>query len=179
MSLLWLLPPWFWLSTTTSFFSSFSASNQLLHLVPPATQPPADRGSAPTPGDGEGLSSLLSEIVFLNQQNVATATEPEAAVGGAKEQSHAPQASDDPVAMETEEEEAEPAAPTHDVTRDGGLAPPPLLQMKVGGAKATAPGSSDATATERGGGGATGQGGVAWRPMPRLVPLGLRGAPPT
>lgn len=44
------------------------------------------------------------------------------------------------------------------VTKGGVLVPPPLLQMRVGRATAV-----DATS----------------RPMPRLVPLGLRGTPPS
>lgn len=44
------------------------------------------------------------------------------------------------------------------------LVPPPLLQMKVGGSRAVG-GATAADATSR--------------PMPRLVPLGLRGTPPS
>ncbi|KAI9537785.1 hypothetical protein NQZ68_022447 [Dissostichus eleginoides] len=49
--------------------------------------------------------------------------------------------------------------------------------MKVGRAeKVMEPANSDGE--EEGGGGGKKYGGVAWRPMPRLVPLGLRGNPP-
>lgn len=73
--------------------------------------------------------------------------------------------SDEPVASETEEAgladsaqvcESRPA--NGNITNGGALVPPPLLQMRVGGATVV-----DSTS----------------RPMPRLVPLGLRGAPPT
>ncbi|KAF7642541.1 hypothetical protein LDENG_00256190, partial [Lucifuga dentata] len=57
------------------------------------------------------------------------------------------------------------------------LAPPPLLQMKVGGVKVVEPSSNDRAGGDGGGGGKDGS--VAWRPMPRLVPLGLRGNPPS
>ncbi|XP_036006672.1 MAX dimerization protein MGA a isoform X2 [Fundulus heteroclitus] len=151
--------------------------------------PAASRSSAPTadpppdaqrcePGgqegrqdlDNESLSLLLNEIVFLNQQTVATATTagvPSAAKdrlqdslvsGGSEEQR---QASDRP-------------GLTSGNTVEGVLTPPPLLHMKVGGAKVAGLGTSDGGAV--GGGGSE---GVAWRPMPRLVPLGLRGNSPS
>ncbi|XP_053700819.1 uncharacterized protein LOC128747175 isoform X2 [Synchiropus splendidus] len=50
------------------------------------------------------------------------------------------------------------------------LAPPPLLQMRVDAPKKTEPAVASSQHSEE---------GVAWRPMPRLVPLGLKGAPPT
>lgn len=126
--------------------------------------------------ESESLSSLLNEIVFLNQQTVSTATAAvtDTAVGGAKEQSHAH--------METEEAglEGPQPGPANDNTKDGSLAPPPLLQMKVGGVKVAATTNSGPAATAgTSGARAKGEGGVAWRPMPRLAPLGLRGAPPS
>lgn len=186
----------------------FTASNlnHLLHLVHPATPPQvvsSDQDQTQTAsgqvgvsvGGGEGaepesLSSLLNEIVFLNQQTVSTATAAkvssvtDAAVGGAKEQSHAhiPQVSDSTSAMETEEVglQGPQPGPPNDNTKDGSLAPPPLLQMKVGGVKVAATTNSGPAATAgTSGAGAEGEGGVAWRPMPRLAPLGLRGAPPS
>lgn len=51
-----------------------------------------------------------------------------------------------------------PGPPSGNLTKGGILVPPPLLQMRVGGATV-----GDATS----------------RPMPRLVPLGLRGTPPS
>ncbi|XP_014908013.1 MAX dimerization protein MGA a isoform X3 [Poecilia latipinna] len=111
--------------------------------------------------DNESLSSLLSEIVFLNQQTVATATtaviDPPV-VGGSEEQKHA----------------SEHPGPILGNANEGVLAPPPLLHMKVGGAKEARLGSNNEATV--GGAGAV---GVAWRPMPRLVPLGLRGNSPS
>ncbi|XP_022621816.1 MAX gene-associated protein-like [Seriola dumerili] len=159
-----------------------------------------------TRGDGEteSLTSLLNEIVFLNQQTVSTAitagvlSETDATVGGANEQGHARspwalQPDPDPdytVTMETEEPGLQGHAETTHVgpqtglanenTKGGVLAPPPLLQMKVGGVKVAEPASSDgAAAAGRSGGGVRMEEGVAWRPMPRLVPLGLRGNLPS
>ncbi|XP_019732883.1 uncharacterized protein LOC109520224 [Hippocampus comes] len=54
------------------------------------------------------------------------------------------------------------------------LAPPPLLHMKAGGGPVDCPPPAQAPAPQ-----APAAEGVSWRPMPRLVPLGLRGAPPT
>ncbi|XP_056248740.1 MAX dimerization protein MGA a isoform X5 [Seriola aureovittata] len=161
---------------------------------------PGSRGD----GETESLTSLLNEIVFLNQQTVSTATtagvlsETDATVGGANEQGHArsPWAlqpdpdSDYTVTMETEEPGLQGHAETMHVgpqtgqanenTKGGVLAPPPLLQMKVGGVKVAEPASSDrAAAAGRSVGGVRMEEGVAWRPMPRLVPLGLRGNPPS
>lgn len=117
--------------------------------------------------DNESLTSLLNEIVFLNQQTVNTRRQEE-------EPPHSPwllqldSDSDDTVTTETEEAglndqtqttRSRPLpGPANGNTTGGVLAPPPLLQMKVGGAKVMDPAS---------------------RPMPRLVPLGLRGNPPS
>nr|XP_057947475.1 uncharacterized protein LOC131140773 isoform X1 [Doryrhamphus excisus] len=52
------------------------------------------------------------------------------------------------------------------------LTPPPLLHMKVGGgAKTECPPKTETSLEAR-------DDGVSWRPMPRLVPLGMRGVPP-
>ncbi|XP_036927400.1 MAX dimerization protein MGA a isoform X7 [Acanthopagrus latus] len=129
-------------------------------------------GGAVEPGEqqetGEetvSLTSLLNELVFLNQQTVA---------GDQLEEAHAHSPwllqldsdSEDTVAMETEEaglndhtETTQSVLQPRTVngnTTGGALAPPPLLQMKVGGANVA---------------------DTASRPMPRLVPLGLRGNP--
>ncbi|KAM8737752.1 MAX dimerization protein MGA a isoform 5-T5 [Acanthopagrus schlegelii] len=129
-------------------------------------------GSAVEPGEqqeaGEetvSLTSLLNELVFLNQQTVA---------GDQLEEAHAHSPwllqldsdSEDTAAMETEEaglndhtETTQSVLQPRTVngnTTGGALAPPPLLQMKVGGANVA---------------------DTASRPMPRLVPLGLRGNP--
>lgn len=117
--------------------------------------------------DNESLTSLLNEIDFLNQQTVTTRRQEE-------EPPHSPwllqldSDSDDTVTTETEEAglndqtqttRSRPLpGPANGNTTGGVLAPPPLLQMKVGGAKVMDPAS---------------------RPMPRLVPLGLRGNPPS
>lgn len=117
--------------------------------------------------DQESLTSLLNEIVFLNQQTASSRQEEE-------ERTHSPwllqldSDSDDPITTETEEAEPKdhtpmkqsttPPRPAHGTAAGGTLVPPPLLQMKVGGGNVAAPAS---------------------RPMPRLVPLGLRGNPPT
>ncbi|XP_039992476.1 MAX dimerization protein MGA a isoform X3 [Xiphias gladius] len=167
---------------------------------PGPEQPPETRGD----GETETLTSLLNEIVFLNQQNVSVAvtaevsSEADAAVGGGKRrvQAHTPwllhldSDSDDTVAAEMEEAERQghtettqaeaQTGPANGNTKGGVLAPPPLLQMKVGGAKVADAASSDESAAAGGsGGGGKTEGGVAWRPMPRLVPLGLRGNPPS
>lgn len=111
--------------------------------------------------DNESLSSLLNEIVFLNQQTVATATT--AVI-------------DPPVAGRSEEQKraSEHPGPILGNANEGVLAPPPLLHMKVGGAKEAGLGSNNEATV----GGAEAR-GVAWRPMPRLVPLGLRGNSPS
>ncbi|XP_044023006.1 LOW QUALITY PROTEIN: MAX dimerization protein MGA a [Siniperca chuatsi] len=177
------------------------------------------QGETREDADNESLTSLLNEIVFLNQQTVTTAMtagvplpgkpsseagrrEEGAAVGRAEEQgrAHSPwllqldSDSDDTVTAEEEEEEEEEAGlndhtettqsgpqpgPANGNAKGGVLAPPPLLQMKVGGAKVADPASSDGAAGGEGGRGGRRGGGVAWRPMPRLVPLGLRGNPPS
>ncbi|XP_070697775.1 MAX dimerization protein MGA a [Pempheris klunzingeri] len=138
-------------------------------------------------GDGESLTSLLNEIVFLNQQTGATASplpEKPSTEAGGRDDSPRLQLdanSDDTVTTETAESGPQPE---HANVKGGVLAPPPLLQMKVGGAKVADPARGDGAAAVGGGGGGgggggeRGQAGVAWRPMPRLVPLGLRGNPP-
>ncbi|XP_054651631.1 MAX dimerization protein MGA a isoform X2 [Dunckerocampus dactyliophorus] len=50
------------------------------------------------------------------------------------------------------------------------LTPPPLLHMKVGGAKTPCPPKTETSLEARD--------ETSWRPMPRLVPLGIRGNPP-
>lgn len=140
-------------------------------------------GGAP---DSECLTSLLNEIVFLNQQVVTTATttgvpSPRrlSSEVGPQDEGHAHNPwllqldsdSDDTVTLETVEAGLNNGPqPANENTTSGVLAPPPLLQMKVGGAKVT-DSATNHEATEEG------VGGTAWRPMPRLVPLGLRGNP--
>ncbi|XP_026195007.1 MAX dimerization protein MGA a isoform X3 [Anabas testudineus] len=137
----------------------------------------------------ESLKSLLNEINFLNQQTL-TAVTPVSSPGrrspevDAEQQDHPHSPwvlqldsdSDDAVTMETEVAgiTVHQKAPTNECNDSGVLAPPPLLQMHVGGAKVVCPANRNGPA----GGGAVGRSteeGVAWRPMPRLVPLGLRG----
>ncbi|XP_008275306.1 MAX dimerization protein MGA a isoform X2 [Stegastes partitus] len=177
-----------------SSFPSLSADRQSQEK---GTEPPEIRGDP----ENETLTSLLNEIFFLNQQNVATTTEVSSLgkpsyedatkLGGAKERqdAHIPgqlQLDSDcnsTVATETEgaglngHTETTGVQPGPANTIGGKLAPPPLLQMKVGGDKVAPPSTSDGVAgvssTEGG------EGGVAWRPMPRLVPLGLRGNLPS
>ena len=147
------------------------------------TPPPSQSlGQSADVAEHESLSSLLNEIVFLNQQSITTAT---TTSPGEEHDTHSPwllqldSDSDDAITTETEEAglhdhtetaeaETQPG-PSNGITTGSVVAPPPLLQMKVGRAKVADPASSD---------GASGRGG-AWRPMPRLVPLGLRGAPPS
>lgn len=148
-------------------------------MGPPGAGPQQD-------ADGEGLTSLLNEIVFLNQQTLPgkpLKDVPEDGGGHA----HSPwflqldSDSDDIVTKEMEEaglnghSETMQEGSANENAKGGILAPPPLLQMKVGVAKTADPASSDGAAA--GGGGARQR--EAWRPMPRLVPLGLRGAPPS
>ncbi|KAM9341612.1 MAX dimerization protein MGA a [Symphorus nematophorus] len=153
------------------------------------TPPPAS-GQSSDVTERESLSSLLDEIVFLNQQPVTTATPP--SPGEEPDDAHSPwllqldSDSDDTVTMETDEAGLNDYAETAEAETQPGpangittgcsvVAPPPLLQMKAGGAKVADPGDSGGAS----GGGGAGGGGGAWRPMPRLVPLGLRGAPPS
>ncbi|TNN28155.1 hypothetical protein EYF80_061697 [Liparis tanakae] len=122
----------------------------------------------------ESLTSILNEIVFLNQQTVTSPENPEdALVGGATEQGHAHK----PWLLELDSDSDDLTDSTRPqlIGNAHVLAPPPLLQMKVGGVKAAEPPSSAVAADGEEGG--RRQGGVAWRPMPRLVPLGLRGNP--
>ncbi|CAN9501918.1 unnamed protein product [Ophioblennius macclurei] len=124
--------------------------------------------------DGESLTSLLNELVFLNQQNVAVATPADrgSAVGGANEPGNATKHDVDSDGTSVTEMDR-PGLSKHSNlanTKAGVLAPPPLLQMKVGGANISESSSCDEEGGRR-------EGGVAWRPMPRLVPLGLRGNP--
>ncbi|KAM4724421.1 MAX dimerization protein MGA a isoform 2-T2 [Anableps anableps] len=116
--------------------------------------------------DNESLSSLLNEIVFLNQRAVATAT----TAGGPPAVMDRLQ---DSSVVERKQASEHPGLISGNAN-EGVLTPPPLLHMKVGGAKGAGLGPSDGAAV-RGGG----SGGVAWRPMPRLVPLGLRGNSPS
>ncbi|XP_033935114.1 MAX gene-associated protein isoform X2 [Pseudochaenichthys georgianus] len=151
--------------------------------------------------DDEGLMSLLNEIDFLNQRTVTTASTTTSVLlpglssgGGAKEEKGAALS---PWALELDSD-SEESTTTENAKGGGGvLAPPPLQQMKVGGAeKVMEPANSDGEEEEEGGGGEEeeeeeegggGGGGeekkdggqMAWRPMPRLVPLGLRGNPPS
>lgn len=151
-------------------------------------------------GETERLTSLLNEILVLNQQTITTVMTAGALIpekqspelGEAQEQDHAcgpwllqlDSDSDDAISVEMEEvglnegtettETGTPIGLANGNTIGAVLAPPPLLQMKMGGAKVVDPISSDGAE-----GGGRGDGGVAWRPMPRLVPLGLRGNPPS
>nr|XP_043874058.1 MAX gene-associated protein-like [Solea senegalensis] len=149
-----------------------------------------DPGPGPGPDGGlsdpdpESLTSLLNEIVFLNQQTVAVATTAQdCSEGGVRklDHTHSPELDcDGTVTAETKEAELQghtDMTQSRPSTKGGVLAPPPLLQMKVGGANVIEPVSSDKAAV--GGEGGRGKGDSTWRPMPRLVPLGLRGAPPT
>ncbi|XP_047467070.1 MAX dimerization protein MGA a isoform X2 [Mugil cephalus] len=108
--------------------------------------------------ENQNLTSLLNEIVFLNQQTVTMATEAglPSSSEGAGLSGH----------MGTDV----PPGSANGNAKGGGLAPPPLLQMKVGGAKVWDPPTSEEIVGETGG---------SWRPMPRLVPLGLKGTPPS
>lgn len=145
---------------------------------------PPEPGTRGDP-ENENLTSLLDELVFLNQQAGKQDT---AAVGGAEEEghSHSPWMLQLDSDSDTEgagpdlhtEEMQSSAEPELDNSKEGVLAPPPLLQMKVGGTKEAST-SSEGDGTVGPGGGGRMHGGVAWRPMPRLVPLGLRGHAPS
>ncbi|XP_017293151.1 MAX dimerization protein MGA a isoform X2 [Kryptolebias marmoratus] len=147
---------------------------------------PGERPPGPDPRrdpDSESLSTLLDEIVFLNQKTVASATAPEKLLcedpGGAGEQARPPD-SVDPRLIDLTETDAEGEQPGPDSvnTNCGVLAPPPLLHMKMGGAKVGGLSRSDGAAAD-GVGSVRGGGGGGWRPMPRLVPLGVRGNSPS
>ncbi|XP_020510438.2 MAX dimerization protein MGA a isoform X2 [Labrus bergylta] len=154
-------------------------------------------------GGADCLTSLLDEIVFLNQQNSKETEvgvlfpgkqffevglqEESSTVGEVSEQGGASEPggaseqgspwllrldsdSEDTVTTETAQTETTTgqSQPSPVV-----LTPPPLLQMKVGGATEADLSSIDGAAvvgeeTRR-------DGDMTWRPMPRLVPLGLRG----
>ncbi|XP_041828682.1 MAX dimerization protein MGA a isoform X2 [Melanotaenia boesemani] len=147
------------------------------------TGPSLSPGPASAPDTGQEnhnkkLSTLLDEIVFLNQQTVSMVTtarvaSPEKPVG-AEDQRPAPKQAqlDSEVAIFNGHTETEAASDSKDAVP----APPPLLHMKGGGAKVAGMSPSGQTAV---GGGGSVSGAVAWRPMPRLVPLGLRGSSPT
>lgn len=134
-------------------------------------------------GKNKSLPLLLDELVFLNQQ--VGKHQDAAAVDGADEEGHThspwmlqldSDSDTDGVGpnLNTETMLTTPGSP-----KGGVLAPPPLLQMKVGGAKVASPGNMEREGTVAGVEEGQGHGGVAWRPMPRLVPLGLRGNAPS
>ncbi|XP_033976154.1 bromodomain-containing protein 4-like [Trematomus bernacchii] len=148
------------------------------------------KGSLEQQKDDEGLMSLLNEIDFLNQQTVTTATtttsvllpgKPLSSGGGAKEEKGPAHS---PWVLELDSD-SEDSTKTENAKCGGGvLAPPPLQQMKVGGAEkvmepANSDGEEEEEEEEEEEGGGKKDGGAAWRPMPRLVPLGLRGNPPS
>ncbi|KAK2826846.1 hypothetical protein Q5P01_021060 [Channa striata] len=144
--------------------------------------------------ESESLTSILSEIVFLNQQHTVSMATPEGVSSPEKcpredenederADPHSPwflqldSDSDDTVTTETEQvginrPQPRPVNGNTSASTSGVLVPPPLLQMNGSGAKLTSP-TSSSTAT--GGGGGSREGDVTWRPMPRLVPLGMRG----
>lgn len=115
--------------------------------------------------DNESLSSLLNEIVYLNQQTVTARPQEEEQTDVCGLLQLDPD-SDDTVTLDLGKAglndlvqmtlSGELPGPADANTTCGALAPPPLLQMKAGMSKVVDPSS---------------------RPMPRLVPLGLRGNP--
>ncbi|XP_072221389.1 MAX dimerization protein MGA a isoform X4 [Leuresthes tenuis] len=159
-----------------------AASTDHLSDVQPGGPPALDTRSDP---NSKNLSSLLNEISFLNQQTVATETpSPLRQSGVAEEQRPPPEPQ--PLQLDCEvaglnghTETGQQPGPAVDSTKEGVLAPPPLLHMKVGGVKVPSLPSSEGAAMGGVGGGGRGSRGVAWRPMPRLVPLGLRGNSPS
>ncbi|XP_035529451.1 MAX gene-associated protein-like isoform X2 [Morone saxatilis] len=193
-------------STSPSAFSTQGPGSSLQAEVPEqegttedpevpvggSSKPEQQEGSREDP-DQESLTSLLNEIVFLNQQTALQLPgqppseaglpeegPPEAGPGQSPWLLQLDSDSDDTVNTETVESGPQPR-PAYGGSTAGVLAPPPLLQMKVGRSTVAAPTRSASPAVEGGGrGGRAGrrEGGVTWRPMPRLVPLGLRGNPP-
>ncbi|CAG5866968.1 unnamed protein product [Menidia menidia] len=142
-------------------------------------QPGEPPGLDPRPDpDGGGLSSLLNEISLLSQQTICMET-----TTGTQSLPNQTQASKDSEVAglnghtDTRQGSGQPG-PATDHAKDGGLAPPPLLHMKVGGGKVAGLTSTEGPASG-GAGGGRGSGDVAWKPMPRLVPLGLRGNSPS
>ncbi|XP_029350514.1 MAX dimerization protein MGA a isoform X2 [Echeneis naucrates] len=151
-------------------------------------------------GETESLTSLLNEIVFLNQRTISMVTterlssERDVTEGEAEDQGHTRSTkilrlesdTGNSVTMETEDQgprggvDVTQTGPTNGNNKVDVLTPPPLLQMKVGGVKVAEPTNSSPEAAE-GRSVAEGGlvGGVVWRPMPRLVPLGLRGNTPS
>lgn len=180
-------------SSSPSSRSSAAHRTDVTGAGPPGAGPPGAGPPGAEPqqdADYESLTSLLDEIVFLNGQTL-----PEKPLkdvpGDGEGHAHSPwllqldSDSDDTVTTGMEEAglnghpETTQEGSANESAKGGVLAPPPLLQMKVGGAKTADPVSSDRAAAAGGGGVRQREGGVAWRPMPRLVPLGLRGAPPS
>lgn len=162
---------------------SFSPFPRMDSDLQPGGGPP---GPDPQPNpESESLSSLLNEIVFLNQTAVVTAAAAQNTEklsiqdpGGVAAQTHTPGTqlrqldSVDPGPIDLTEtgNKAEQPGPDSVNTNCGVLAPPPLLHMKMGGAKVSSLTKIDSTAVE-----GPGSMGVGWRPMPRLVPLGVQG----
>lgn len=152
---------------------------------PPSENREMEHAEPETRGDpgNESLTSLLDELVFLNQQ--AEKQQDVKAVGGPEEEGHlhSPWMLQLDSDSDTEgvgpdlhtEEMGSSAEPEPDTSKGGVLSPPPLLQMKVGGTKEASTSSSDGDGIVGARRGGRTHGGVAWRPMPRLVPLGLRG----
>lgn len=134
-------------------------------------------------GENKSLPSLLDEFVFLNQQ--VEKKQDAAAVDGADEEGHTHSPWMLQLDSDSDTDGAGPNLNTETMLttpgspKGGVLAPPPLLQMKVGGAKVASPVNREGEGTVPGGEEGRGHRGVAWRPMPRLVPLGLRGNAPS
>ncbi|KAK0140667.1 hypothetical protein N1851_022337 [Merluccius polli] len=144
--------------------------------------------------EGEGLSSLLNELSFLNQNHTPPADQPlfssvprplcsslgggvGGGGGGAREPLLKPSLSNEDLMeaarvnghmQSADGPEPNGYAALHYPqcsSKGDTLTPPPLLQMKVGGAKLSK------STNERAAG--------AWKPMPRLAAMGVKGGPPT
>ncbi|KAM9355023.1 MAX dimerization protein MGA a [Pholidichthys leucotaenia] len=158
----------------------------------PSTQtkvrPASTESTAPCPTEkspqpeAESLTSLLKEIVFLNQQNGTVPPSLQKAdisgPGGPKE--YGPAHGPELVRFGSDSDNTEviteiTQTAVQQTPEDGKvhvLAPPPLLQMKLNSA-VNSDCSSEGTTEGRT------EAGQVWRPMPRLVPLGLRGNQPS
>ncbi|XP_061906609.1 MAX dimerization protein MGA a isoform X3 [Entelurus aequoreus] len=151
-------------------------SNSLIYLAPPTNKLQPHTAEAPPPVSMVlSLSSAGSHPTSDSKQEVAYQKDGGESINEiASLESIAP--TDQTLTVAYEEVGLNGHMASDESLKGAVLTPPPLLHMKVGGAKMEGPPN---TVMSSGPGAEPRGDGVSWRPMPRLVPLGLKGAPPT